>query len=315
MVDEDTRQWRMRARMRFPVADQAWFLREGFAADIAHVRPDAGVNQQMLFECGPASERLAADGAAVRFVPGVDPHVHLQSTVPREGFAALLAHHVLPALVLPEHVLVEVFLADHSPLAYLTLVLGLVVRELLMHVQGVAVETGLAANVADHRLLPVAEAYVVRQVALDLELLAAGLAGEFEVVRVLARDVYLQLVFVLVLIVALVAVEELRLRVAGAPRLLVLPLYVRVQRRLLAGLEAAFVARVHLADVLQLPVPTFMRVQSALLRAREIAEIAALTDILLAGFLRDVIAGDSLVVAIFDANFLLNRQTGVFVWD
>jgi len=134
VIDEDTWQWWMRARMRFPVADQAWFLREGFAANIAHVRPNPGVDEQMLLESGPASEGLIADGAAVRLVPGMDPHVHFQSTVSRERLAALLAHHILPALVLPEHVLVEVLLTHHSPLAYLTLVLGLVMRELLMHI-------------------------------------------------------------------------------------------------------------------------------------------------------------------------------------
>lgn len=289
--------------MRFPVADQARFLGEGFPANIAHVRPNSGMDEQMLLESGPASEGLVADGAAVRLVPGMDPHVHFQSTVPRERLAALLADHILPALVLPEHVLVEVLLTHHPPLAYLTLVLGLVMRELLMHVQGVAVEAGLAANVADHRLFPVAETYVIRQIPLDLELLAAGLAGELEVVRVLARDVYLQLVLVLVLVVALAAIEELWLSVAAVPRLLVLALYVRVQRRLLAGLEAALVARVYLAGVLQL-VPAFMRVQRALLRAREITEIAALAKILLVGFLRDV--SDSLFFAVFEANLFLN---------
>lgn len=290
MIDEDARQRRMGTRMRLPVTDQTRLLSESFAADIAHVRPDARVDEQVLLEGRSAGEGLLADGAAVRFVPGMDPHVHLQPAVPRERLAALLAHHILPTLVLPEHVLVEVLLADHPSLAYLALVLGLVVRELLMHVQGVAVEAGLAANVADHWLLPMAETYVVRQIALDLELLAAGLAGKFEVVRVLARDVYLQLVLVLVLVVALAAVEQLRLRVAVAgPWLLVLPLDVRVQRRLLGSLEAALVARVHLIHVLHL-VPALMRVQRALLRAREIAEIAMLLDgrSLLTGSLRDV---------------------------
>jgi len=217
--------------MRLSVTDQARFLSEGLAANVAHVRPDASVDQQVLLEGGPASERFAADGAAVRLVAGMDPHVDLQSAVPREGLAALLAHDVLPTFVLPEHVLVEILLADHPPLAYLTLVLGLVVREFLVHVQGVAVEAGLAADVADDRLFAMTEADVVRQVALYLELLAAGLAGELEVVRVFARDVYLQLVLVLVLVIALTAIEQFRLRVAATRSWLsVFSLDVGVQR-------------------------------------------------------------------------------------
>jgi len=128
-------------------------------------------------------------------------------------------------------VLVKILLTDHSPLTYLTLVLRLVVRELLMHVQRVAVETGLAANVANYRLFSMAETYVIRQIALDLKLLTAGLAGKLKDVRMLARNVYLQFVFVLVLVIALTTIKQFQLHVAAAGlRLLVLPFYVRVQR-------------------------------------------------------------------------------------
>lgn len=133
--------------------------------------------------------------------------------------------------MLPEHVLVEVLLTDHPPLAYLTLVLGLVVCEFLVHVQGVAIKTSLAANIANHRLFPVAKTYMVRQITLDLELLTAGFARKFKIVRVLARDMYLQLILVLVLVVALAAIEQFRLRVTVAgPLLFVLPFNVRVKR-------------------------------------------------------------------------------------
>lgn len=270
----------------------------------------------MLLETCPAGERLLADGAAVWFVPGMDPHVHLQSAVPRECLTALLAHHVLPAFVLPEHVLIEVLLADHPPLADLTFVLGLVVRKFLMHIQGVAIETSLAANVTDHWLLQMAETYVVRQITLDFELFTAGLAGEFEVVRVLARNVYLQLILVLVLIVALAAVEQFRLHVAVAGPLWisVLPLDVRIQRRLLGSLEVALVARVYLVDTLHL-VSAFMRVQRALLRAREVAEIAMWIDgwSLLVGFLRNVGGDHRCLAAVVDTNFLFNYQVGILV--
>jgi len=44
VIDENSRQWRMRTWMRLPVTDQARFLSEGLAANVAHVRSDAGVN-------------------------------------------------------------------------------------------------------------------------------------------------------------------------------------------------------------------------------------------------------------------------------
>jgi hypothetical protein len=161
----------------------------------------------MLLESGPASEGLVANGTAIWLIPGMNPHVHLQSAIPRERLAALLAHYVLPTLVLSEHMLVKILLTHHSSLTYLTLVFCLVMRELLVHVQRIAVETSLAANVANHRLFPMAETYVIRQIALDLKLLTAGLAGKLEDVRMLARDVYLQLVLVLVLVIALATIK------------------------------------------------------------------------------------------------------------
>lgn len=278
VIDEDTRQRWVRTRMRLPVTDQTRLLSEGFAADIAHVWSDASMDQQMLLESCSAGKGFLADGTAVWFVSGVDSHVHLQSAVPRERLAALLAYYVLPTLVLSKHVLVEVFLTDHPSLAYLTLVFGFVVSKFLMYIQGVAIETSLTANITDHWLLSVAKTYMVRQITLDFKLFTAGLAGEFEVVRVLARDVYLQLIFVLILVVALAAIKQFRLGITVAgPWLFVFPLDVRVQRRLLGSLEAALITRVHLIDILHF-VPAFMRVQRALLRTGEITEIAMFLD-------------------------------------
>lgn len=196
--------------MRLSVTDQSRLLGERFAADVAHVRSDPGVYKQVLLEGCSTSERFVTDGAGVRFVTGVDSHVDFQSAVPREGFPALLADNVLPSLVLGDHVLVKVLLCHHTPLAHLALVLCLVMGELLMNVEGVTVQAGFPADVAYDRLLLVTEAYVIGQVALHLEFLAAGLARELEVVRVFPGDVYLQLVLVLVLVVALVAVKQFR---------------------------------------------------------------------------------------------------------
>lgn len=58
----------------------------------------------------------------------------------------------------------------------------------------------------------------------------------------------------------------------------------RVQRRLFIGLEYAFVARVHVADLHDF-VLAFVRVQSALFRTFEVAEIALFLDRLLNLFL------------------------------
>lgn len=51
----------------------------------------------------------------------------------------------------------------------------------------------------------------------------------------------------------------------------------RVQRRFFIGLEYAFVARVHVADLHDF-VLAFVRVQSALFRTFEVAEIALFLD-------------------------------------
>lgn len=197
----------MRARMRLPVTDQSRLLGERLAANVAHVRPDPSMNQQVLFQRCSTRERFVAYSAGVRFVASVDPHVDFQPTVPRERFPALLANHVLPLLVLPDHVLVQIFLSDHPPLAHLALVFSLVMGEFLVNVQRVAVQTRFPANVADNRLFLMAETYVVGQVAFHLELLPTSLARELEIIRVLSGHVHFQLIFVLVLVVALVAVE------------------------------------------------------------------------------------------------------------
>lgn len=256
------------------MADESRLLGEGFAAYVADVGPHAGVNEEMLLQGVSPGERFVADSAVVRFVAGVYAHVDLEPAVSREGLAALLADDVLALLVLPEHVLVEVLLADHPAFAHLALVLRLVVSEFLMDVERIAVQTGLAADVADHRLLPMAEPHVVRQIALDLELLPASLARELEVVGVLPRYVNLELVLALVLVVALTAGEELGL--LGVPRRsrrLVLALYVRVERCLLSGLEVALVARVDVTGVLG-SVTSLVRVEGAAIRALEATAVA-----------------------------------------
>lgn len=238
----------------------------------------------MLFQSCSSCEGLVAYSATVRFVTCVNPHVNLQPAVPGEGLATFFANDVLPLLVLPDHVFVEVLLSHHSPLAHLTLVLGFVMGELLVHVQGIAVQTGLPANVADYWLLFVTETDVISQVPFHLELLATSLAGELEIIRVLPGDVDLQLVLVFVLVIALVAAEQFRQAVRSAGlRHSVFPFDVRVQGRFFSSLEGALVAREYLVEILRL-VLALVIVQRALLLAFEVAKVAMLFGRLFALF-------------------------------
>lgn len=264
----------MRSGMRFSMTDKSRLLREGLSTNIAHVRSHAGMNEQVLLQRRPTSESFAANGTTVRFVTGVNPHVDLQSAVTRESLSAFLADDVLLSLVLPDHVLVQILLTHHSPLAHLALVLRLVMSELLMHVKRIAVQTSFTTNVADDRLLSVTESYVICQVTLHLELLPASLARKFEVVRVLPSDVNLQFVLVLVLVIALIAVKQFGLiRSRARSARLVLPLDVRIEGRSFDRLEVALVARVNLVQGLDF-VLTLVGVQRALFRALEVAQVA-----------------------------------------
>lgn len=146
----------------------------------------------MLPVSGPASESLSADVTVVRPVAGVGHHVLLKSMILREGFATFLAHEALSALVLQQDVLIEILLCDHAPLADFALVLGLEVRPLLVHVEGITVRTSLAANVANYRVLLVLETHVQPHVTFHLELLTAIFALELVLGAVFAIQMLLQ---------------------------------------------------------------------------------------------------------------------------
>lgn len=85
--------------------------------------------------------------------------------------------------------LIQVLLGDQTPVANGALVLRLVMSVLLVRVKTVAVSARFPAHVADHRSLPVIQPRVRRQVALDFELLAAVLAREAVMLRVLSHEV------------------------------------------------------------------------------------------------------------------------------
>lgn len=177
------------SRMDLSVANETGLLCEGFATHVASVDPLASVQKEMLAEAAVPGERSSAYLATVRLVAGVDSHMLPQIVVLEEGLAALLAHRFLFPLVLRQHVLIEILLRDESSVAPRALVLGLVMRVLLMRVQTMTVAARLAAHVAHHRCLPVIQPGVRGQVTLDLELLAAVLAGVAVVLRVLAHKV------------------------------------------------------------------------------------------------------------------------------
>lgn len=107
--------------------------------------------------------------------------------------------------------LVEVLLSDHSPLAYLALVLWFEMGPLLMNVQGIAVRARLPAHVAHDRPLLVLETHVKPHVALHLELLPAILAVVLVLGRVFPLQVFLQSAPILTLELAHVARVLLRL--------------------------------------------------------------------------------------------------------
>lgn len=142
----------------------------------------------MLAQTTVPGERSAADRTVVRLIARVDPHVLPQIIILEECLAALLAYRLLLPLVLRQHVLIQILLRDEAPMAQRAFVLRLVMRVLLMGVQAVAVPTGLAADVAHHRRLPMIQPGMRREIALDLELLAAVLARIIVVLGMLADE-------------------------------------------------------------------------------------------------------------------------------
>lgn len=146
----------------------------------------------MLPISGPTRERFAADVTVIWSIAGVGHHMLLQSMILRKGFAALLAHEALPALVLQQDMLIQILLRDHASLADLALVLGLEMRPFLVHVKRVAIGASLAANIANYRGLFVLETHVQSHVTLDLEFLTAILAIELILGPVLAIEMFLQ---------------------------------------------------------------------------------------------------------------------------
>lgn len=174
--------------MYLSMAYKTSLLSERLATHVADINPLSGVQQQMLTQTTVRGESSRANGTAIRFIPGVYPHVFPEIVILEEGFAAFFADRLLFLLVLGQHVLVQVLLGHQPPVANWTLVFRFVMGMLLMGVQAVTVSTGFPAHVAHHGWFPMIQSHVCRQVALDLELLAALLAGELVVLGVLAYE-------------------------------------------------------------------------------------------------------------------------------
>lgn len=188
--------------MTLPMADETGFLRKGLAADVAGVGPLAGVYQHVLLLRGLPGEGLAADRTGERSDTLMDPQVKVQVPLLAESFAASGADHLLLALV-PDQVLVQIFLRGQTALAYLALVSRFVVSILHVRLDGGHVLAGVAADAADDgRLAAVHLIHVLLQVVLDLELLLADGARVLEAAGVFAYEVVLQGALVVALVVA-----------------------------------------------------------------------------------------------------------------
>lgn len=181
----------MRPGMSLPVTYQPRLLGKGLPADVADERPLAGVNEKMLPKLGTSSEWFATYQTRVRLAARMNGHVPLEGVLLSERFATFGAHNLLPLLVLRYHMLIEILLRDHPPLAYVTLIFGLVVRPFLVYVERTTVLAKLAADVAIDGLFLVMESHVVRKVSLNLELLRTELAMMLVLIGVLANKVRL----------------------------------------------------------------------------------------------------------------------------
>jgi len=194
--------------MSLSMADQAGFLSERLAANVADVRPLASVDQHVLLLSRLSPERLAAHGTRKRLYPRVHPHVRLE-IASAESLAAGRTEDLLPGLV-PREMLFQVLLRSHAPSTYRTDELRLVMPVLHMRLQRVEVLAEVAAHVAhDWRRAAVILLHVMVQGLLDLELLAAGIARVVVIARVQPDIVVLQSTLVVTLVLAHAALVHL----------------------------------------------------------------------------------------------------------
>lgn len=221
-----------------PVSQQTGTLREVLLADVAPVRPDAGVREHMLVEIADGREGLLAEDASG------DVAVTVLEALVTEEFAR--ADELLAALFALEALLVQLEVAvQPTPVEELlatqvarVLVLDFAVAPLVPPLVALHVLDCLAAEAADLQLRRVRPLHVVRQVDLQLVAAAAVLADVARLVLAVVTDVVpLQAVHALIPHVADVALEEV-----------IRPVYplVLVQRTLRVARLLALVAFVRL---------------------------------------------------------------------
>lgn len=187
--------------MAFPVTNQARFLGERLATNVANVWPLPCVDKHVLLLSGLPSERFAAYRAGEWFDPGVHSHVRVQIPASKP-LSASGAQYLLPRLV-PSQMLLQILPSGHASSADLTYELRFVVSVLHVGLQSVEILAEMAADVAHYwRCIAVVLLHVMIQRFLYLELLAAGVAREIVVGRVQADVVVLQGAFVVALVLA-----------------------------------------------------------------------------------------------------------------
>lgn len=160
MIDMHHRKGWQRSRMNLSVTYEAGLLGERLAAHVANVNPFSCVQQQMLAQTTVRGERSSAHRTAIRFVPGVYPHVFPEIMILEERFPTLLANGLLFLLMLGQHVLVKVLFGHQSSMAHGAFVFRFVVGVFLMRVQTVAVAARFPANVAHNRRFPMIQSHV-----------------------------------------------------------------------------------------------------------------------------------------------------------
>lgn len=194
--------------MAFPVTNQAGFLSERLATNVANVWPLPGMDEHVLLLSSLPSERFPAHRAGEWFDPGVHSHVRVQISASKP-LSTSGAQHLLPRLV-PSQMLLQVLASGHASSADLTYEFRLVVSVLHMGLQSVEILAEMAADVAHYwRCIAVVLFHVMIQRFLYLELLATSVAREIVVARVQTDVVVLQGTFVVALVLANAAIVHL----------------------------------------------------------------------------------------------------------
>lgn len=160
--------------MNLPMTDQPRLLGKAFATNIAHVRTLTSVRENMLSLGTRTCKRPVANWTRIGLDARVRSHVNGERTFLGEGFAAFFAYDLL---LVPKHMLIKILLRDHPLRTDRTLVLGLEMGKLLVHLERVIIDASSSAYVTDHRRISaVVLNHVTPQVVFHLVSLVANFA-------------------------------------------------------------------------------------------------------------------------------------------